>query len=233
MLLPGFVRLELKYQDKTEETVMKVLLVNGSPNQHGCTNRALEEVAATLNNEESIETVMFWIGNKPIQNCISCHKCETTGECIFNDNVKEFHALAKKADGFVFGSPVHYAGPSGALLSFMGRAFISDFAGNENRLFKLKPAAAVVSARRAGTTTSFSQVNKFFTLHEMPVISSKYWNMVHGDVPEEVEQDLEGLYNMRVLARNMAYFLRCQEAAKHTGVKLPKEEPPVFTNFIR
>lgn len=212
---------------------MKVLLVNGSPNQRGCTNRALEEIAITLDQEESIDSEIFWIGNKPIQNCISCYKCAETGECIFDDSVKEFHKLAKNTDGFIFGSPVHYSGPTGSLMSFMGRAFISDFAGNENRLYKLKPAAAVVSARRAGTTTTFSQLNKFFTLHEMPVISSRYWNMVHGDTPTEVEQDLEGLYNMRVLGRNMAYFLRCQEAGRNAGVKLPKQEMPVFTNFIR
>ena len=211
---------------------MKVLLVNGSPNEHGCTNRALNEIVGTLNTE-NINTEIFWIGKKPIQSCIGCHKCETTGECIFQDGVKDFHALAKSSDGLIFGSPVHYAGPSGALLAFMGRAFISDFAGNENRLFALKPAAAVVSARRAGTTAAFSQLNKFFTLHEMPVISSRYWNMVHGDTPEEVEQDLEGLYNMRVLGRNMAYFLRCQEAGRKAGVTPPKQEMPVFTNFIR
>ncbi len=211
---------------------MKILLVNGSPNRHGCTNRALEEVAKTLN-LEGIDTEIFWIGNKPIQNCISCHKCETTGECIFEDGVKIFHKIVKDSDGLILGSPVHYAGASGSLASFMGRAFISDLAGNENRLFALKPAAAVVSARRAGTTTTFSQLNKFFMLHEMPVISSRYWNMVHGETPEEVEQDLEGLYNMRVLARNMAYFLRCQEASKKAGIELPKQEEAVFTNFIR
>lgn len=145
-----------------EKEHMKVLLVNGSPNKNGCTNRALDEIIKTLHTE-NIDTEVFWIGKSPIQSCTGCRKCEETGECIFNDSVKKFHKIAKDSDGFIFGSPVHYAGPSGALLAFMGRAFISDFAGNENRLFALKPASAVVSARRAGTTTAFSQLSEYST----------------------------------------------------------------------
>lgn len=138
-----------------------------------------------------------------------------------------------RADGFVFGSPVHYAALAGNMTSFMDRVFYSEANGNGNKAFYLKPAAAVISARRAGTTVSFDQMNKYFTIQEMPVISSRYWNEVHGAVPEEVLQDKEGMYTMRVLGRNMAYFLRCQDAARQAGVALPEQEAPIFTNFIR
>lgn len=212
---------------------MKVLLVNGSPNRTGCTYTALAEIADTLQ-KEGTESEIFWIGNKPIAGCIACHSCERTGRCfVKNDKVEEFLTLARQADGFIFGSPVYYASANGSLTAFMDRAFISELVGNDNRAFYLKPAAAVVSARRAGTTSTFDQLNKYFTLHQMPVISSVYWNMVHGDTPDEVRQDKEGLWTMRVLARNMAYFLRCKEAADNAGIALPKQEIPVFTNFIK
>ena len=212
---------------------MKVLLVNGSPNRTGCTYTALAEIADTLQ-KEGTESEIFWIGNKPIAGCIACHSCERTGRCfVKNDKVEEFLTLARQADGFIFGSPVYYASANGSLTAFMDRAFISELVGNDNRAFYLKPAAAVVSARRAGTTSTFDQLNKYFTLHQMPVISSVYWNMVHGDTPDEVRQDKEGLWTMRVLARNMAYFLHCKEAADNAGIALPKQETPVFTNFIK
>lgn len=212
---------------------MKVLLVNGSPNRTGCTYTALAEIADTLQ-KEGIEPEIFWIGNKPIAGCIACHNCERTGRCfVKNDKVEEFLTLARQADGFIFGSPVYYASANGSLTAFMDRAFISELVGNDNRAFYLKPAAAVVSARRAGTTSTFDQLNKYFTLHQMPVISSVYWNMVHGDTPDEVRQDKEGLWTMRVLARNMAYFLRCKEVADNAGIALPEQETPVFTNFIK
>ncbi|MDR0764172.1 MAG: flavodoxin family protein [Synergistaceae bacterium] len=211
---------------------MKILLVNGSPNQCGCTNRALTEILNTLR-EEGLSAEIFWIGNKPISGCIGCAKCEKIGKCVFDDKVNEFHEIAKSADGYVFGSPVHYASASGAMISFMDRVFFSDLFGRGNQTFRLKPAAAVVSARRAGTTAAFDQMNKYFTIQEMPVISSVYWNMVHGNTPEEVEQDLEGLRTMRVLARNMAYFLRCKAAGEKAGIQLPPSEKPIFTNFVR
>ncbi len=211
---------------------MKVLLTNGSPNEMGCTYTALREVAKTLT-EENIETEIFWIGRDPIAGCIACHACEQLGHCIIEDRVEEFLERAKTADGFVFGSPVHYAGAAGPLVSLLNRAFVSDLVGNGNRTFYLKPAAAVVSARRAGTTAAFSQLNHYFTLQEMPVVSSRYWNMVHGDTPAEVEKDAEGLQIMRVLARNMAYLLRCREAAHNAGIPLPKREDSIYTNFIR
>ena len=211
---------------------MKVLLVNGSPHKSGCTNRALEEVAATLQ-KEGIETEMFWIGNKPIGGCIACKRCVQTGKCVFDDVVNTCREKAYEADGFVFGTPVHYGAASGNMTAFMDRLFYSELGGNQNKAFYLKPAAAVISARRAGTTATFDQMNKYFTIQEMPIVSSRYWNMVHGAVPEQVEEDLEGLYTMRVLGRNMAYLLKCQEAAKKAGVAMPEREPAIFTNFVR
>ena len=211
---------------------MKVLLINGSPHKEGCTYTALKEVAKTLN-EEGIETEIFWIGNKALSGCIACKKCMEIGKCVFNDSVNECRKLAETADGFIFGTPVHYAAASGAITSFMDRLFYSEFLGNGNKAFYLKPAACVISARRAGTTATFDQMNKYFTIQEMPIIASRYWNMVHGTTPEDVLQDEEGLYTMRVLGRNMAFFLKCKEAGIKAGLKLPEKETPVFTNFIR
>lgn len=210
---------------------MKVILVNGSPHKKGCTHTALAEVAKTLN-KEGIETEIFWIGIKPLAGCTACRTCAKNKKCMFDDTVNEFLDLAKGADGFIFGSPVHFAAASGAITSFMDRLFFTDLnAGLQT--FYLKPAAAVVSARRAGTTATFDQLNKYFTISEMPVISSQYWNMVHGGVPEDVKKDLEGLQTMRTLARNMAFFLKCKEAGLKEGIDLPEREAPVRTNFIR
>jgi multimeric flavodoxin WrbA len=210
---------------------MKVLLVNGSPHKEGCTYTALTEVAKTLE-EEGIGSEIFWIGKKALAGCIACRTCATEGHCVFKDRVNDFLNIADDADGFIFGSPVHFAAAGGAITSFMDRVFFTDLqAGRET--FYLKPAAAVVSARRAGTTATFDQLNKYFTISEMPVISSRYWNMVHGAQPADVEKDLEGLQTMRVLARNMAYFLKCREAGNKAGVPLPVRETPIFTNFIR
>lgn len=147
--------------------------------------------------------------------------------------VNRFREKAYGADGFVFGSPVHYAGATGNMTAFMDRLFYSELRGNGNKAFYMKPAAAVVSARRAGTTVTFDQLNKYFTIQEMPVVSSRYWNMIHGANAEQARQDAEGLYTMRVLGRNMAYMLRCKEVARKVGVELPEQETPVFTNFIR
>ncbi|MBO4313698.1 MAG: flavodoxin family protein, partial [Desulfovibrio sp.] len=159
--------------------------------------------------------------------------CAEQGKCVIDDKVNEFRELTWKADGFVFGSPVHYAALAGNVKSFMDRLFFSEFQGNLNRAFRLKPVAGVTVARRCCSATAFSQLNKYFTIQEMFVVSSRYWNDVFALTPEEVPEDKEGLCNMRVIARNMAYFLRCQEAARATGVPLPKVETPVFTNFTR
>lgn len=209
---------------------MKVILVNGSPHERGCTYTALQEVEKELH-AEGIETEMFWLGAKPVAGCYGCSKClspEAGGKCFIDDVVNVFLDKAKEADGFVFGSPVHYAAPSGAIKSFMDRAFYG-----KGKVFRYKPAAAVVSCRRAGSTAAFDQLNKYFTLSSMPVVSSKYWNMVHGNTPDEVRQDLEGMQIMRELGRNMAWMLKCFEAGRQAGIEPPKKEIPVKTNFIR
>ena len=208
---------------------MKVLLVNGSSNLKGCTYTALSEVAGVLE-QNGIETEFVQLGNGPIRDCIGCGACRNNGGvCAFNeDNVNAFIQKAKEADGFVFGSPVYYAHPSGRLLSFMDRAF---FAGKKN--FAYKPAAAVVSARRAGTTGSVDVITKHFTISNMPVVPSNYWNMVHGSKPEDVRQDLEGMQIMRSLGLNMAWMLKCIEAGKKSGIELPVAEEKNWTNFIR
>ena len=210
---------------------MKVLLVNGSPHAKGCTYTALSEIQATLD-QEGMESQIFWIGNKPISGCIGCGTCGRTGRCVFDDKVVEFLGLAAGYDGFIFGSPVLYAGIAGNMGSFMDRAFFTDYCGKRNT-FYLKPAAAVVSARRAGTTAALEEMNKYFLHAQMPVVPSRYWNMVHGGTPDEVRQDLEGLQIMRVLARNMAWLLKCKEAGEKLGVSFPKREQSISTNFIR
>ena len=210
---------------------MKVLLVNGSPHEKGCTYTALMEVAGVLENE-GIGAEVVWIGNKPLSGCIDCRACLEKKKCIFDDKVNEVLAVAQSVDGFIFGSPVHYAAASGAMTSFMDRLFFADLLSGRQS-FALKPAAAVVSARRAGTTATFDQLNKYFTISQMPIISSRYWNMVHGATPEDVRKDLEGLQTMRVLARNMAWFLKCKDAGLKAGVPVPVQEENIYTNFIR
>lgn len=210
---------------------MKVILVNGSPHEKGCTYTALEEVGKTLN-IEGIETEIFQIGKKPLAGCIACKSCVEKSRCVFDDRVNEFLEIAGDFDGYIFGSPVHYAAASGIITSFMDRVFYADLCSGR-KSFYLKPTAAIVSARRAGTTAALDQLNKYFTLMEMPVISSRYWNMVHGATPEDVKKDLEGLQTMRVLARNMAWFLKCKEAGIKAGVPFPVREERISTNFIR
>ena len=189
------------------------------------------EVAGTLK-KESISTDFFWVGNKPLSGCIACKTCVTKRKCVFDDRVNEFIDIAAEYDGFIFGTPVHWAAASGAITSFLDRAFYADLCGGR-KSFYLKPAAAVMSARRAGTTATYDQMNKYFGLLQMPIISSLYWNMVHGANPEEVKQDLEGFQTMRTLARNIAFFLKCKEAGLKNGVSLPEQEVGIFTNFIR
>ena len=212
---------------------MKVILVNGSPNQRGCTCAALSEVAKALN-EAGVDTELFWIGKKAMQGCVACFGCGKKGRCVFDDSVNAFIELARSADGFVFGSPVYFSGMNGSLMSFMDRAFFAGPRHPEGNPFAYKPAAAVVSARRAGTTSAIDQMNKYFLHGQLPIISSRYWNMVHGNTPEEVAQDAEGLQIMRQLGRNMAWFLRLKAAGQAAGVPLPvQEEPRISTNFIR
>ena len=206
---------------------MKVLLVNGSPHQHGCTDRALREVASALE-QGGIETEIFWIGNRPIGGCIGCGACAKLGRCAFDGPVNEFAEKLDSADGFVFGSPVHYAAASGNMTSFLDRLFYS-----QGRKLAGKPAAVVVSARRGGTTATYDQLLKYPGICQMPIVTSCYWNMVHGQNAEEVEQDKEGLRTMRVLGHNMAYLLHCLAVGRAAGVPHPPTEPPAKTNFIR
>ena len=206
---------------------MKVLLVNGSPRAAGCTFTALSEVAKTLQ-EEGIETEIFQLGTKPVQDCIACMKCRELQKCVFDDVANELIEKAKGADGFVFGTPVYYAHPSGRVQSVLDRAF---YAGGY--AFACKPGAAVVSARRGGTAASFDVLNKYFGIASMPVVSSTYWNMVYGKTPDEVQQDAEGMQTMRNLGRNMAYLLKCMEAGRAAGIAFPAQENSVRTNFIR
>lgn len=211
---------------------MKVMLVNGSPHKNGCTHRALAEVAAALDTN-GIESEIFWIGAKPAAGCMACGRCRETGACIFNDAVNEFRARAELADGFVFGAPVHYSHAASSLMGFMDRLFYSNGKAGAADVLSFKPAAAIASARRAGTTAALDDIQKFFTISNMPIVSSRYWNMVHGCTPEEVEQDQEGLWTMRQLGRNMAWLLKSLEAGREAGIGLPDREAGSFTSFIR
>lgn len=210
---------------------MKVLLVNGSPHKNGCTYTALEEIAKTLK-EEGIDSEIFYIGTDPIAPCKACYACGKLKHCVINDRVNEFIDIMAGCDGIIIGSPVHYASASGIATAFLDRAFFAGWKLGRG-IFTHKPGSAIVSARRAGTTATLDQLNKYFTISQMPIISGRYWNMVHGAKPEEVKEDLEGMQNMRILARNMAYHLKCKEAAQKAGIEPPKEEEVTFTNFIR
>ena len=206
---------------------MKVLLINGSPHEKGATYTALEEVAKVLK-ENDIDTNIMWLGNNTIAGCIGCNACLKTGRCFREDKVNEFLDMVDEYDGFVFGSAVHFAASSGALSSFMDRAFYG-----RGAKFALKPAAAVVSCRRGGASAAFDEINKYFTISHMPVVSSQYWNQIHGNNAEEAKQDLEGMQTMRMLGKNMAFLLKCIDAGMKDGIEKPEIETKVKTNFIR
>ena len=207
---------------------MKVLLINGSPRAKGCTFTALSEVAKALE-ENGIETEIAQIGNKAIRGCIGCGGCAGKGRCVFDDDVtNEMIAKVKEADGIVIGSPVYYSSPNGNLISMLDRLF---YAAGE--YFVHKPAAAVASARRAGTSATLDDLQKYFTIKQMPIVSSTYWNMVHGSCPEDVLKDEEGLQTMRNLGKNMAWLLKCIENGKNNDILPPEAETGSKTNFIR
>ena len=206
---------------------MKVLLVNGSPKEKGCTYTALAEIAKELE-KNGIESEIFHIGNKPIGGCMGCGACAKLGKCVQQDIVNTSIDKFLSADGFVFGTPVHYAAAAGGITSFLDRMFY--ICGKK---LADKPGAAIVSCRRGGASAAFDQMNKYFTISNMPVVSSQYWNMVHGNKPEEVLRDAEGLQVMRNLGRNMAWLLKCLEAGRNTGVAVPVNEYDNKTNFIR
>lgn len=206
---------------------MKVLLLNGSPHPGGCTRTALNEVAGVLG-DCGIETQVKNVGANVVSGCVACGRCKRTGHCVFDDVVNDIIDLLPEVDGLVVGSPVYYSGANGALCACLDRLFYAA----SNRL-AFKPAAAVVSARRAGTTAALERLNQYFLINNMPVVPSQYWNMVHGDSPEQVRRDQEGLQIMRTLGRNMAWVLKCIEAGRHEGVDQPLHEPGVRTNFVR
>lgn len=205
---------------------MKVLLINGSPNEKGCTFTALTEVATTLQSN-GIETEILYLGKKPIAGCIDCGHCFQTGKCVFNDKVNEVAARLDEFDGIVVGSPVYYAGPSGQITAFLDRLF---FISEGKMAGKL--GAAVVSCRRGGASAAFDRLNKYFTISNMHIVGSQYWNQVHGFTPDDVRKDKEGLQTMRTLAQNMAWLLKCIEASKKSGIKKPAYEPRERTHFI-
>lgn len=208
-----------------ENQELKVLLINGSPHRNGNTFIALSEVAKALE-AERIKTEIFPIGNRPIQGCIACYKCNKTGICVFKDEpYLTLRQKAEEADGIIIGSPVYFGGPSGTLCSLLDRLFYSS-----GHLVQYKPAASVVVCRRGGASASFDRLNKYFTILNMPVVASNYWNSVHGRNPGEALQDAEGLQTMRTLARNMAWMLR---NLRKNGTVPPEVEPHIHTNFIR
>lgn len=205
---------------------MKVILFNGSPKKNGCTYTALTEIEKELNNA-GIETEIFHAG-AATKGCLGCKYCAVNGKCITDDCVNEAAKLLKDADGFVFGSPVHYASASGMMTSFLDRLFYS-----ASSLLSHKPCAVVASCRRGGSTTTLDQLLKYPEITQMPIVNGQYWSMVHGNTPDEVRQDLEGMQTMRVIGKNMAWLLKCIEAGKAAGINKPAPEEKIKTNYIR
>ena len=207
---------------------MHVLLINGSPHREGCTYTALSQVAAQLE-KCGVSSEIFWIGNQPVRGCIDCKSCWGKGRCVFDDDpVNQCIQKILEADGVVIGSPVYFGGIAGSLKCLLDRVFY-----DAKRLFFYKPAAAVVTCRRGGASTTFDAINKYFTISSMPVVSSQYWNSIHGNNAEEAVQDAEGLQIMRTLGDNMAWLLHCIEAGRKAGITPPAVEPWQPTNFIR
>lgn len=209
---------------------LKVLLVNGSPHKDGCVHAALSEIATTLK-AEGVESDIFWVGNQPVAGCIGCGACVGKRRCFRDDKVNEFVKIMDEYDGFVFGTPVHYAAASGAMTSFLDRVFMIDEYNGDH--FAGKPAAAVATCRRSGATAALDQMNKYMADCNMPIVPSQYWNVVHGNTPDEIRRDIEGLQTMRTLARNMAWLLKCIATGREHGIEFPTHEQHTMTNFIR
>ncbi len=205
---------------------MKVLVINGSPHLNGCTDRALREVEGCLK-AHGIEVDRVNVGNKDIRGCISCNYCREHGRCVFNDLVNETAPKFAESAGMIIGTPVYYAGANGQLLAFLDRLFYST-SGVVNKTMKV--GAAVASSRRAGSTSAFDEINKYFTISAMPIVSSTYWNEVHGFTADDVEADLEGLQTMRNLGNNMAFLIKAINEAEKQN-RIPEQERGVFTNF--
>lgn len=208
---------------RKEEFSLKVLLINGSPHRDGCTATALKEVGKALE-DLGIQSEMFWVGSKPVPSCVACGSCQGGVGCVYDDGVNRILERCEEFDGLVVGSPVYYGCASGQIISFLDRLFHA----SGGRLAG-KAAAAVVSCRRGGASTAFQQLNMFFGMNNLIVATSQYWNQVHGNTPQEVEQDLEGLQTMRTLAQNLAWILKGRAA----GTPMPTYEPKIATNFIR
>lgn len=201
----------------------KVLLINGSPNEHGCTYTALKEMIDVFK-ANGVETELVYLGKQPIAGCIACGKCYESGRCIFSDKVNEIMDRIDEFEGIVLGSPVYYAGPAGQLCAFLDRLFYI----SKGRMAG-KIGASVVSCRRGGATAAFDRLNKYFGISNMHIAGSQYWNQIHGNTPDQAMQDLEGLQTMRTLAQNMVWLMKCKEA----GIEMPEYEKKVATNFIR
>ena len=206
---------------------MKVLLINGSPNKEGCTYTALHEVETTLQSN-GIETELIYLGKKPVAGCIACGTCRKTGYCFRKDLLQDIQKRLDEFDGMIIGSPVYYSGPSGQLVSFLNRLF---FASEDRMAGKL--GASVVSCRRGGASATFEQLNQYFTISNMPIVSSQYWNSVHGFTPDDVRKDKEGLQTMRALGMNMAWLLKCIESGRKNGIEKPTYEARMRTHFIQ
>lgn len=209
---------------------LKVLLVNGSPHKDGCVRTALSKIATALDKED-VKSDVFWIGNQALAGCIGCGSCIGKRKCFREDVVSQFVQIMDNYDGFIFGTPVHYAGASGGLTSFLDRVFFIDEFNGEH--FAGKPAAAIATCRRSGATAALDQLNKYMTDCNMPIVPSQYWNVVHGNTPDEIRRDAEGLQTMRTLARNMAWMLKCFSLGKEHGIAFPVHEKHTMTNFIR
>ena len=212
---------------------MKVLMLNGSFNPEGSTRAGLDIMAESFA-AEGVSSEIVTVGGKPIADCIACGKCAELKRCVFaSDGVNEFAEKAKGADGFVFGTPVYYAHPSGRILSFLDRLFFSSRLANGYENLRHKPVAAIVVARRAGTSASFDVLNKYAGISQMITVGSTYWNEFHALAKEDVPEDGEGVQTLRNLARNMAYVMKCLKAGRDAGVMPPAAKEEVFTNFVR
>lgn len=206
---------------------MKVLLLNGSPHTDGCTYTALAEAERRLN-ANGIETELYQLGRTEVHACIDCKACWGKAKCVFDDPVNPLIQKILESDGLIIGAPVYFGGIPGSLKTLLDRVFY-----DAKRLFSNKPAAAVVSCRRGGAETAMDAINKYFTISSMPVVSSQYWNSVHGDHPNEILEDLEGMQTVRRLADNMSYLLKCMEAGKAAGIDPPEPEKRVKTSFYK
>ena len=205
----------------------KVLFINGSPNENGCVSTAMDEVITILN-ENGIQTEKIWLGKKAMPDCMACMKCQEKGQCVFQDQVNEIAAEIDEIDGIIVGSPVYYGGPNGRITSFLDRLFFSI----PDEKFNGKLGASIVSCRRGGASAAFERLNQYFLMENMHVVSSQYWNQVHGFSAEDVKKDEEGLQTMRTLGRNIVWLLKEIESGEKNNIHIPEHEAKTFTNFI-